>query len=135
MNFGGSIVGVGNVQAMLKRIEPRTRLAVYRGLGRGVAHGQTIVRGNARGRPGPRAPTGDFNRTIVGEVEQGGDGTAWGQIGTNAAQALRLEFGFVGTDVLGRTYNQPPYPYMSRSVDAVAKAVTDAVFAEVDKES
>lgn len=34
------------------------------------------------------------------------------RVGTNVAYAARVEFGFVGTDSLGRTYNQAGKPYL-----------------------
>jgi hypothetical protein len=43
-------------------------------------------------------------------VTQGSGGVS-ATIGTNAAQALRLEFGFHGADRLGRVYSQAPLPH------------------------
>lgn len=64
------------------------------------------VKANASGRPGPRVQTGDYRRSInsrstrsvasVGEVSA--------EIGTNKPQGRRLEFGFHGTDSLGRHF-------------------------------
>lgn len=80
--------------------------------------GLALVKRNASGRPGPRVRTGDYRRslnmrfTAAGFHGEGGSGrhpTAF--IGTNAPQAQRLEEGFVGTDAIGRRYNQPPYPH------------------------
>ncbi|MEV0446303.1 hypothetical protein AB0I46_46175, partial [Streptomyces spectabilis] len=38
------------------------------------------------------------------------------EVGTNAPQGRRLEFGFVGVDSLGRHYNQPPFPHLGPAV-------------------
>ncbi len=38
-------------------------------------------------------------------------------IGTNLVYAARQEFGFVGVDSLGRTYNQPAHPYLRPAFD------------------
>lgn len=92
--------------------------------GQWVLGSQSLVRGNARGRPGPRAVTGDYNRSIVGQWEKARGGWV-GQIGTNADQGPRLEYGFVGTDVLGRRYNQPPYPHFSPAVKEIEKLGED----------
>ena len=70
--------------------------------------------------------TGDFNRSIVGDSERAG-GIVFGQIGTNAAQAARLEYGFSGADRLGRVYDQPPYPYLQPSVPEVSALVVAEV--------
>jgi hypothetical protein len=40
-------------------------------------------------------------------------------VGTDRAQANRLERGFVGTDSIGRTYDQPPYPHHGPAVDVI----------------
>jgi len=60
-------------------------------------------------------------RTVGGGVGRG----RWNyEIYADTAQApyaRRIEFGFHGTDVLGRKYNQPPYPYFYPGVrDAIA---------------
>jgi hypothetical protein len=72
---------------------------------------ETKIKAHASGRPGPNAPTGDYRRSWT--TEYGffhGDRAA--VVGTNAPQGRRLENGFVGTDSLGRHYNQPPYPHV-----------------------
>ena len=77
---------------------------------------QTKVKANASGRPGPRAPTGDYRRSIalsLGVSRGGVEAT----VGTNRPQARRLEFGFKGTDAAGRSYNQPAYPHFGPAVD------------------
>lgn len=122
----GTVSGVPQAVAAIARVETKTQAAVARGVGLGVKQGEAIVKGHARGRPGPRAVTGDFNRSIVGDFEIGA-GVVFGQIGTNAAQGRRLEYGFVGADVLGRVYNQPPYAYLQPSVPAVKAAVEQHV--------
>lgn len=39
------------------------------------------------------------------------------RVGTDLVYARRLEYGFSGTDSLGRTYNQPPGGYARRAAD------------------
>ena len=51
-------------------------------------------------------------------------------VGTNVEYARRREFGFAGTDSLGRTYNDPATPYLRPAVesqrDAVQQEIVDA---------
>jgi hypothetical protein len=126
IRLNGTITGVGAVVANLRAGEDRVLTALELGVRRGVLGGQSIVRGNASGRPGPRVRTGDFRRSIIGDAERAGP-VILGQIGTNAAQGPRLEFGFFGPDALGRVYNQPPYPYLQPSVPEVTALLVTEV--------
>lgn len=80
---------------------------------------QAEVQRKASGRPGPNAPTGDYRRSINRRTEKRADGSAV-EVGTNKPQGRRLEFGFVGTDSLGRSYDQPAYPHFGPALDAIA---------------
>lgn len=60
--------------------------------------------------PGPNRATGDYTRTMHKRTTHRADSVT-SEIGTNAAQARRLEFGYYGTDSLGRTYHQDPFPH------------------------
>lgn len=73
---------------------------------------ETRIKAHASGRPGPRAPTGDYRRSWT-TTHYGGAST----VSSNAPQARRLEFGFYGPDRLGRVYNQQPYPHVGPAVD------------------
>lgn len=75
---------------------------------------QTRVRAAASGRPGPRAITGNYRRSISLNIRRGPTGTV-AEVFTNAPQARRLEFGFAGADSLGRQY----------CVDEETEALTD----------
>jgi hypothetical protein len=78
----------------------------------------TTIKAKASGRPGPNAPTGDYRRSWVHTFTNTiGGGTSTN--GTNKPQARRLEFGFTGTDSIGRSYDQPPYPHVGPAKDAV----------------
>lgn len=91
----------------------------------------TSVKAHASGRPGPRTPTGDYRRSITGDVERKAGGTTVGVVGTTRPQGRRLELGFVGVDSLGRHYHQPPYPHfrpaLSKIEDAYALALSGIV--------
>ena len=79
---------------------------------------QTRVRGRASGRPGPRAPTGNYRRSIGFELSSdAGSGTHMARVGTNMPQGRRLEMGFTGVDSLGRYFDQPPYPHFGPALD------------------
>ncbi|GAA2136716.1 hypothetical protein GCM10009760_16400 [Kitasatospora kazusensis] len=79
---------------------------------------ETAVKANASGRPGPNAPTGDYRRSWTHEVQVGADGVE-AVVGTNKPQSRRLEFGFVGPDILGRIFHQPPYPHVGPAVERI----------------
>ena len=70
---------------------------------------QTRVMAAASGRPGPRVITGDYRRSITLEMTTV-DGRVAAVVGTSHPAGRRLELGFVGSDSLGRHYNQPPFP-------------------------
>lgn len=82
---------------------------------------ETRVKANASGRPGPRAITGNYRRSITSRVSF--RGLITGTVGTNAPQGNRLEHGFYGVDALGRVYDQPPFPHFGP-----AARVTDSEF-------
>lgn len=82
------------------------------------------------GPPGPRIQTGDYVRSISLNMERGVDGVA-AVVGTNKPQGRRLEFGFVGTDSIGRNYNQPPYPHFRPALMEVQAPFVAAVAAVV----
>lgn len=80
----------------------------------------TQIMRNASGRPGPNAPTGAYRRSWTITPVKIGPGYAQVGVGTSFPQGRRLEFGFHGTDSLGRFYNQPPYPHVGPAVDKIA---------------
>ena len=67
---------------------------------------QTLVQQFASGRPGPQVVTGAYRASISKRNE----GKTW-YVYTDAPQAARREFGFVGTDSLGRHYHQGAFPH------------------------
>lgn len=79
---------------------------------------KTRIQGNASGRPGPNAPTGDYRRSWGIQHLNPASGPA-SLVGTNAPQGYRLELGFTGVDSLGREYDQPPYPHVGPAVDSI----------------
>ena len=91
---------------------------------------KTRIMAKASGRPGPNAPTGDYRRSWTVRYFDGPAGVS-AQVGTNKPQGRRLELGFVGTDSLGRTYNQAPYPHVGPAAQEIevefVKAIEGAV--------
>lgn len=89
---------------------------------------RTAVMRRASGRPGPNFVTGDYRRSItVTFIRDHATGNFSAEVGSNAPQSRRLEFGFVGADSLGRVYNQPPYPHFGPAFDDVAPDFEAAV--------
>ncbi|MEV7936605.1 HK97 gp10 family phage protein [Kitasatospora sp. NPDC088264] len=87
---------------------------------------ETAIKANASGRPGPNAPTGDYRRSWTHEVQQTAAGVE-AVVGTNKPQGRRLEFGFVGRDILGRVFNQRPYPHVGPAVERIRPAFLAAM--------
>lgn len=56
--------------------------------------------------------------------------------GFDPAYARRIEYGFVGQDSMGRTYNQAAQPYMRPAFDSMspeaAKVIKQGIYDEVD---
>lgn len=75
------------------------------------------------GPPGVRYITGDYYKswrsTVMGRFSKHPQLV----VSTNAPQARRLEYGFVGTDSIGRNYNQPPYPHAGLAFDEVMPSI------------
>lgn len=91
---------------------------------------ETRIKANASGRPGPNAPTGDYRRSWTHEISTNGMSVE-AVVGTNKPQSRRLEYGFVGADILGRIYNQPPFPHVGPAVEQIRPAFLAAVGAAV----
>lgn len=72
---------------------------------------QTRIMAKASGRPGPNAPTGDYRRAWKVTFSREGE-VLGAELSNDRPQRDRLEYGFSGTDSLGRVYNQPPYPHI-----------------------
>jgi len=66
-----------------------------------------------------------FDGGAEGASDIGGNSPQQVAVGTNLVYARRIEYGFSGTDSLGRTYNQPPRSYLRRR-DAAIREVGNA---------
>ena len=61
--------------------------------------------------------TGNYRRSIRSTAAHEGDVIAV-YVGSNEPYGRRLELGFVGTDKLGRRYNQAPRPHLRPALDS-----------------
>jgi hypothetical protein len=76
---------------------------------------------------GGRTPykTGTYRRSFEMETAEKTAERCTVVVGTDAPQARRLEYGFVGADRLGRVYNQPPRPHVRPALDENRGAAVD----------
>ncbi|MBA7705057.1 hypothetical protein ES703_113881 [subsurface metagenome] len=72
----------------------------------------------------PAAPTGTLKGRITHELDPT---KLEGRVGTNLEYARRVELGFVGTDKLGRIYNQAPRPYLRPALHKCEKTIKASV--------
>jgi hypothetical protein len=115
--------GAAGLVAALEKGAAQTPLLMAAVVEKTSADLVALTQQNASGRPGPNAPTGDYRGSWrVEPVRDGVDEVSRG-VGTDRPQARRLEYGYVGPDSLGRTFDQQPYPHHGPAVD-----VTEPVF-------
>lgn len=126
------LVVAGRMERDAALLDPRLRAVVRH-------HGmllQTRVKAYASkprtGPPGPRIQTGDYNRSIALRMA-GNASFAEATVGTIKPQGRRLEYGFVGIDSLGRSYNQPPYPHFRPALWEIRQPFLDAMAAAVSE--
>jgi hypothetical protein len=116
--FSIRVAGARETAADLARMSTELRQGLVAATRRTGALLQTRVRANASGRPGPRAQTGDYRRSINMQMMRDESGNVSAVVGTNSAQGRRLEFGFWGkVDSLGRLFHQPPYPHFEPALE------------------
>ena len=76
---------------------------------------------------GGRTPykTGTYRRSFHIETVEKSSERCRVEVGTDAPQARRLEYGFVGADKLGRVYNQAARPHIRPALDENRGAAVD----------
>lgn len=102
----------------LDRAADRLPAAVFKGVAHTGMLGAARIRGNASGRPGPNVITGAYRagwQSVPLRIPYGGFCT----IGNEEPQSRRLEWGFTGTDSLGRSYAQPPFAHVGPAIDFI----------------
>lgn len=67
-----------------------------------------LVVKHASGRPGPNVVTGQYISRFLIENKR---------VVNLSPQTHRLEYGFSGTDSLGRVYHQPPFPHFRPALE------------------
>jgi hypothetical protein len=92
----------------LNRIAPSIQQSMDSGVVRMGTATLAQLKLHASGRPGPRRVTGDYTRQMNMQADHGDDGVEV-TIGGSGVQGPRLEYGFIGQDSLGRSYNQRPF--------------------------
>jgi len=82
---------------------------------------------------GGRTPykTGTYRRSFEMETAEKTAERCTVVVGTDAPQARRLEYGFVGADKLGRVYNQAARPHIRPALDENRKTAVDEFRAAV----
>ncbi|MCK9929325.1 hypothetical protein MXD62_19435 [Frankia sp. Mgl5] len=130
MNIIMRVLGADAAAAQLLAAAAKVEVGIGEVVASQGAELQTAIKAAASGRPGPNVITDAFRSGITLEVERG-PGHAQAEVSSASPQANRLEFGFNGTDSLGRRYNQPPYPSFGPGFDAATPGFTAAVTAMV----
>jgi hypothetical protein len=92
------------------------------------------------GRPGPRARQGGTGPGVVsGSLRRSimvdgptsmGSGEWMMLVGPTMRYSRRLELGFEGADSRGRSFHQPPYPYLKPAFDFVVQTNALGIFTE-----
>lgn len=127
----GAVDGADELIALLTKGAAQTQVLMTAVVEKSTADLVSLTQTNASGRPGPNTPTGDYRGSWRVEEVADGDPTAVSRsAGTDRAQANRLEYGFVGTDSLGRTYDQAPLPHHGPAVDVI-EPLFEAAMAKV----
>lgn len=88
-------------------------------------YGKTLqegVRAHASGRPGPNVISGAY-RSSIGYVLSGSGPVVSVEVGSDQPYGRRLEFGFHGTDSIGRLYDQGPFPHFDPALDESADSL------------
>lgn len=80
---------------------------------------QARIKSRASGRPGPNIVTGQYVASWKNELTLEGVAIATATVSTDQPQGRRLEYGFIGTDSLGRNYHQPAFPHVGPALDEV----------------
>jgi hypothetical protein len=117
--MAGTVGGADALIAELNAGAARVRTLMEAAVTKAAVDTVALTQRNASGRPGPNAPTGDYRGSWSVEDVDAGPAAVAKSAGTNRAQANRLEYGFVGTDSLGRVYDQAPLPHHGPAVDVV----------------
>lgn len=118
--------GTEQVKGTLDLLGRRTLEAIRIGMLAGGMIGMNYVKDLAPYK------TGTYKRSIHMESEIKGQEVRV-MIGSDAPQTMRLEFGFVGLDKLGRRYNQPPQPHFRPGIEGNQEEIKDEIRAALQQ--
>ena len=94
---------------------------------------RSLIQMHATGRPGPNVITSRYRASwrVVSRPLAGG---ARVEVGTEAPQGRRLEWGFWDmTDSLGRHFFQPPYPHVQPSLEVLLPKLPEQLLKAVEE--
>jgi hypothetical protein len=110
--IGADFSELDNFMAKFMRFMPRFK-RYHQGTIKDLAEMMYVeVRKNASGRPGPNIISGQYISSIKKTDTR---------VYTSSPYGPRLEYGFTGTDSLGRNYHQPPFPHWRPAAARVRK--------------
>lgn len=122
-------VGVSELTSALAEIEAAVQRQTSLAVAEAAHVVEALAKAHASGRPGPNVRTGNLRRsiTVVGPNQLlAGMWVAF--IGPTAAYGRRVELGFNGSDSLGRSYNQPGFPFLEPAFTEALRGPVQAVF-------
>ena len=125
-----AVIGVTAAIRRLRKLGPAAERAASAAMSTTAREGAAHVKANVYGAPGPSRDSGQLQEDVRGVVHPRAGG-AVAEIGADTAYGPRLEFGFYGTDILGRDYNQDPFPWLGPQIPAVAGIAKAALVAEL----
>ena len=108
------ILGLSEFGAALSRVTAELDVASKRAIARAAAEVEKDAKVNASGAPGPEVVTGTARRGVSHNPVHRVGLFGWQtEVGPTVIYSRRLDLGFVGTDSLGRIYNQQPRPFFT----------------------
>ncbi len=95
-----------------------------------IEAGMIRIRDDAKGyAPVRKKQGGNLRNSIRGEMLS----PLTAVVETNVVYAARQEFGFIGTDKLGRTYNQQGRLYMTRAAEENTERLLAGIRREIER--
>ena len=114
------ILGLTEFGAALTRVSSELDAASKRAIARGAAEVEKAAKENASGAPGPEVVTGTARRGVRHTPAHRVGLVGWqSEVGPTVIYSRRLDLGFIGTDSLGRVYNQQPRPFFTPAWDSM----------------
>lgn len=133
MTIAYQLYGFFEVRRTLGSWGDKSSEAAFQGLQDWSDEAVGIIRDNLYGRPGPERLTGALFDTMQALPPERTPSGGRAQAGSNQPYSLRLEKGFTGTDSIGRSYDQPRYPWLEPKVPQLNKRAHELVTARIQK--